>query len=379
MEKPHIVEKPHINVTSRRRWLFVLAAILFAGVLYSLDALWRSPDSSLRTRSFLLQQMPSDARGIFFVDFQALRESSFGSKFSAWLPKLAIDPDYLQFCDRTGFDLQRDLQQIAMAATSSGADSHFFLVAQGRFDQARLQAYAEHSAVHERRSDVEIFSFELPDRRKISLTFLDRSTIAVTDAPDLVPLLHTRRGNFHSSDWDVRFARLAGSSIFTVIHLDTDANATAASLHLSAPIGLQSPQLSTLLNQLQWVTLAGKPQDSALQVVLEGECQSEQTARQLADLLNGALLMAKAGLDSPQMRRQLGPASRDAYLELAKTVDVNRFDRGETKSVRIIFDITPKLLDAIRTESSAKAVSDPVPQRIPNAPAPKKTPKAAGK
>lgn len=89
--------------------------------------------------------------------------------------------------------------------------------------------------------------------------------------------------------------------------------------------------------------------------------------------------MAKAGLDSPQMRRQLGPASRDAYLELAKTVDVNRFDRGETKSVRIIFDITPKLLDAIRTESSAKAVSDPVPQRIPNAPAPKKTPKAAGK
>jgi len=62
--------------------------------------------------------------------------------------------------------------------------------------------------------------------------------------------------------------------------------------------------------------------------------------------LNGVLVLAQAGLSGPKTRQQLDPRIRDAYLELIKGADVSRLDRGETKSVRVVFDITPKLLAA---------------------------------
>jgi len=101
------------------------------------------------------------------------------------------------------------------------------------------------------------------------------------------------------------------------------------------------PQLSTLLDQLQWLTLAGKPENDRLRVVAEGECTAEATARQLADVLNGVVILAEGGLNDARTRQQLDPALREAYLELLKSADVSKIDRGDSKSVRLVFDITP--------------------------------------
>jgi hypothetical protein len=70
--------------------------------------------------------------------------------------------------------------------------------------------------------------------------------------------------------------------------------------------------------------------------------------RQLADLLNGVLVLAQAGLNGPRTRRELDPLAREAYLEMLRGADVSRIDRGETKSVRLLFDVTPKFLAAAR-------------------------------
>jgi hypothetical protein len=40
-------------------------------------------------------------------------------------------------------------------------------------------------------------------------------------------------------------------------------------------------------------------------------------------------------------------------LELIKGADVSRLDRGETKSVRVVFDVTPKLLEAATVAAPA--------------------------
>ena len=87
---------------------------------------------------------------------------------------------------------------------------------------------------------------------------------------------------------------------FAVARQDAAAGDALAS---RTPGGFESPELSTLLNQLQWITLAGKPQDRSMRIVAEGECANEQTSRQLSDLLSGLLLMAQAGLNGPQTRR----------------------------------------------------------------------------
>ncbi len=85
-----------------------------------------------------------------------------------------------------------------------------------------------------------------------------------------------------------------------------------------------------------------------MRVVAEGECNADATAQQLSDLLNGILVLAQAGLNDSKTRKQLDPAAREAYLELVKGADVSRIDRGETKTVRLVFDVTPKFLDAAR-------------------------------
>jgi hypothetical protein len=140
--------------------------------------------------------------------------------------------------------------------------------------------------------------------------------------------------------------------MFAVIRQDA---AAGTALAAQAPGGFRSPQLSTLLDQLQWITIAGKPDGDRMRVIAEGECNADATAQQLSDLLNGILVLAQAGLNDSKTRKQLDPATREAYLELVKGADVSRIDRGETKAVRVVFDLTPRFLDAAQVPARITA------------------------
>jgi len=37
---------------------------------------------------------------------------------------------------------------------------------------------------------------------------------------------------------------------------------------------------------------------------------------------------------------------REGYAELLQSADIQQTDRGKSKSVRVVFDVTPKLLEA---------------------------------
>jgi hypothetical protein len=184
----------------------------------------------------------------------------------------------------------------------------------------------------------------------MSFTFLSDDRIAWCSGADLSALLSAPRSDPDADAWRERFRRLAGSPMFVVVRQNAG---VGNALNSRTPGGLQSPQFSALLDQLQWIDAAGKPEGDHLRVVLEGEAPAEATARQLSDELNGLLMLAQAGLREPKMRDQLQPQVRDAYLEMVKSADVSRIDRGETKSVRLIFDVTPGVLDAARTGALA--------------------------
>jgi hypothetical protein len=213
------------------------------------------------------------------------------------------------------------------------------------------------SGARDVRGGREIFSVPLTgSAAKISFVFLTDSRLAIVDGLDLANFLNPRTGA-DANEWRDRFNRLAGSPLFAVIRQDAAAGSALAS---RAPGGLRSPQLSALLDQLQWITVAGKPQADTLRIVAEGECPTDQTARQLADLISGVLVLAQAGLNGPKTRQQLDPRARDAYLQMLKGADVSRIDRGETKSVRLVFDITPNFLQAAK--SAVPVVAPQTPQ-----------------
>jgi hypothetical protein len=106
--------------------------------------------------------------------------------------------------------------------------------------------------------------------------------------------------------------------------------------------------LATLLGQLQWISISGKPEGNLLRVVFDGECMTETTVRQLKDLLGGIVVLAQIGLNDPKTRKQLDPGLRQGYLDLLQSADIQVLDRGTSKSVRVVFDVTPKVLQAPR-------------------------------
>ena len=77
-----------------------------------------------------------------------------------------------------------------------------------------------------------------------------------------------------------------------------------------------------------------------------GQNRFGDVIRFTADVLNGVVILAEGGLNDTRARQQLDPALREAYLELLKSADVSKIDRGDSKSVRLVFDITPAFLEA---------------------------------
>ncbi|MGA2427354.1 MAG: hypothetical protein ABSH13_02520 [Candidatus Acidiferrum sp.] len=340
----------------RRVWIGSLSAIvLLVGIVLFALRYWSGVNPP---RESALATIPADASVVLYADAADLRQSPFLKQLYAWAPTpQRIDADYAQFLRDTGFDYERDLDRVAVAVIKRGQETTFFAVADGRFDRRKINIYTSQFGTHESRGGREIFTVPVTGSpRKISFAFTRQNRIALTDNGDLPALLSQPMKGTDEKEWRARFDRLAGSPLFAVIRQDA---APGAALAQRAPGGLQSPQLAALLDQLLWITIAGKPEGDRLRAVTEGECPADATARQLSDFLNGALILAQAGLNGPQVRQQLDPQAREAYLEILKGADISRIDRGQTKSVRVVFDITPKFLAAAGTASPS------VPQQPP--------------
>ena len=355
------IEAARMKFMNKRVWIGLsLLVCLLALVSFFASQKWFFRSDS--PRGEILSSMPADASGVLFVDLNALHQAQFFAALLAWAPKPQADPDYAQFVKDTGFDYERDLDRTAIAVEKRGSDFLLFAVADGRFDRKKITAYALKTGSCMNQKGHEICSVPASDpSRKISFTFWKDNRLALTNSTQLLDLLNGPQKNADSRDWQTRFERLAGSPVFAVVRQDA---AVAAALSAQAPGGWSSPQLSTLLDQLQWITVAGIPEGDRLRLVTEGESPAETAVRQLADLLNGVVLLAQAGLNDAKTRQQLDPAARQAYLELLRSAEISKLDRGDSKAVRVVLEITPSLLESARPASPGKTgptQSDPQP------------------
>ncbi|MGC1617103.1 MAG: hypothetical protein WA765_01310 [Candidatus Acidiferrum sp.] len=334
--------------------------VVGAGLFYGYQ---RWSGSRYDSRNDLLAQMPADASAVLFVDLDALRQSPFLAELYRWAPQTNADADYTQFVKSTGFNYETDLNRVSIAVLNGGNETTLFAVAEGRFDRKKISMYALQTGTHENRGGREIFSVPATaGTRRITFTFLRSGRIALTNGANLESFLSRTPADTDTQAWRERFRRLAGSPLFAVVRQD---GAVGAALDAQAPGGLRSPQLSALINRLEWITVAGKPDADRLRVVLEGEGAPDAPTRQLSDVLNGLLVLARVGLSEPKMREQLQPDVREAYLEMLKSADVSQIDRGETKSVRLVFDLTPKFLEAARAAMPAPPQGKVLPNKRP--------------
>lgn len=334
-----------------------VALVIGASLFYGYQ---RWSNSADETRNEMLARLPSDASTVLFLDFDALRQSPFLAELYKWAPQAKVDADYTQFLQATGFNYERDLNRIAIAVLDRAPESMLFAVADGKFDRKKISRYALQTGTRESRNGREIFSAPLSgSSHKITFTFLRSDRIALTNGPAGLELPSPTSSDSDAQAWRERFRRLAGSPIFAVMRQN---GGIGSVLSAQAPGGLRSPQLSGLIDQLEWITVAGKPDGDRLRVVIEGESASDAPARQLSDVINGLLVIAQAGLSEPKMRQQLQPDAREAYLEILKSADVSQIDRGQTKSVRLVFDLTPQFLEAARAAMPSTSAT-PIPAK----------------
>jgi hypothetical protein len=340
----------------KSRKLLLSAPLVLLAVVAGLLAYRHWPvRDSLAGRSEMLALMPEDATAVVFIDLAQFRTSSFLAQLFAWAPRPAVEKDYEQFVKATGFNYEKNLDRFAVAFSQQSKEPLRFAIAEGRFDRKKIEEYAERSGLRISHNGVVVFSINWKNARPSFFTFLRDDRIAWTDDPSYAALFQKQRSASSSADWAEHFSRLAGTPIFAVLRQEGGA---VASLAEQAPGGFRSPQLASLLGQLQWISIGGKPEGDLLRVVIDGECSSETTIHQLKDFFGGIIVLAQAGLNTPDTRKKLDPQVRDAYLELLKSSEVESLDRGTSKSVRVIFDVTPEILQTARTGS---LTGDPAP------------------
>jgi len=313
--------------------------------------LW-APRDPLAVRADMLSLMPEDASAVLFLDVAQLRSSPFLEQLFRWAPQPVPDSDYLQFLQATGFDYERDLNRLALAINTPTQNSTAFAIAEGRFDRKKIEAYAARYGSLKTADGKTLFAVPLKgSNRKAFFVFLRDDRLAWANDSSY---FFRKPPSSTSAEWREHFLRLAGTPIFAVLRQDSGAAAALA----QGPGGLRSSQLAALLAQLQWISVGGKPEGNLLRVAIDGECLTEGTVHQLKEVLSGIVVLAQLGLYDPKTRKQLDPELRAGYLELLQSAEIQQLDRGTSKSVRVVFDVTPKLLQAARNPAAA---ADPPP------------------
>jgi hypothetical protein len=241
------------------------------------------------------------------------------------------------------------MKRAVVAISNRGGTTNLLAIADGNFDRKKIETFLIRNGKSLQKGKSKIFRLNGSMRDKpLSLAFLSDHRVAITDSDDFRQALFAPATEASHAEWNLRFERLAGTPIFAVLRQDP---ALQSALDSAAAGGFRSPQLSGLLEQLQWISIAGKPEADQLRLVAEGECLSDRSISQLNDVLQGVFILAQNGLNDPTLRQQMNPQEREAYLEILKSADIQKIERGEWKTVRLVLSITPKFLDVVRFAS----------------------------
>lgn len=319
----------------------LVAAVLLAAAILLIRHFYSPLDASARGQ--FLRFVPADATSVVFLDLQELRSSPFLAKLLSWAPQPSEDSEYAQFVRDTGFNYERDLAKVFLALSNHGNGSTALILAEGKFDRAKIEAFLAREGKPARQGSLHVFVLppSSANEKPLTVSLLSPQRIAITNSENLFAALSDAVSQRGHAEWQVRFDRLAGSPVFAVIRQDP---ALQDALGAAAPGGFRSPQLAALVTQLHWISIAAKPDADLLRIVAEGESSSETVSTQLHELLQGIQLLAQNGLNDPKLRREMDPDERAAYLDLLKGADVQKIDRGDSKSVRLILNITPQFL-----------------------------------
>ncbi len=314
----------------------VLAAVAGTAAMGYLYAR-RSKSAHAAPLPDLLTQIPAGAPTLIYVDLAALRQSGLYQHHRALSPSIVPDNDYKDFVQATGFDFEKDLDRVVIAAwpeSVPGEHKKSVAVAEGRFDRQKIRDYVQRGGRIDQQEGHDVLLFQGSKSSEWnSLTFLNDHTVALAQGPSIAQALGSSSSGPSGDPIRERVTHVAGADIFLITRMPAIPDNFGAGV-------LQSASLANLIRSVQWLTLAARPEGDNLLVSLEGECAANTDARQLQSGLETLRLFAQAGLGKQQSQSQTD-RSRQLWESLLKTIEITQ--SGER--VRILVELPPDVLD----------------------------------
>ena len=304
----------------------------------------------------LLSALPSGAPMLVYVDLAAVRASSFYQHRPDKGPLAVPNQDYGDFVRSTGFDFEKDLDRFVMAswpAPSAKEPKKNVVIAEGRFDRAKIRAYAMSKGKVEQQQGHEVFLFPTPAGTN-ALTFLDDHRIGIVQGTSIAPLFDAHSGDPAADPTRARASHVDGAAAFVIAQNPPNQNYT--------PPRDASPaaaQLASLAHSVQWVTVAASPVGDNLRISLEGECDNSGDAHQIQSMLEVARMFGRASLESPKTKQSMDPATFTELESLLTSAEVTQ--AGER--VRILLELTPDIFNLKGASgSNQQSQANPKPQ-----------------
>lgn len=290
----------------------------------------------------ILSLLPAHAPVVAYIDAAALRRLQ-NSPLAAILGLTQAgpqpDPDYQDFVRDTGFDYTRDLDQAAIALwpaiSSSGeiTETRAVAIADGRFDQSKIKAYALRTGHVVARNSRSVY--EVPGGPPVSFEFLSSKRIAISSGQDADNFLPASTPSPLDPAMQAPINRVAGASIFAVARTDNLPPEFYESLR-------SSPQFQSLARSVRSLALAGRPDHDLIHLTLDAECDSMKNAVELVTLLDSLRIFGPVALADPKTRRQMTRAQISLLETLVNKTTISHEDRV----VRLSLDLTPAMLGA---------------------------------
>jgi hypothetical protein len=291
--------------------------------------------------SDVLALVPGDVSMIVYADMAVLREEPLVQRLASLAPPVNPGNEYAEFIGATGFEYQRDLDRVVLAArsvsTSQPAASQApapqtLVIADGRFDQKRIEAYALRSGKVEQRNGHTVYTTPAATPGKITaFTFLAPGRVALADGGDISGVLGERSQAPVDAALHEQISRVAGAPLFLVAKPQAILPAAGRATGLSAP-----------LNGLLWVNLAARPDGDRVLLSAEGSCDSPEQAKQMAatlELLRGLL---RGVLADPNARGGLPAETAQAISQIFQAAQIST----EASRVRLLVSVDTAMLGA---------------------------------
>lgn len=282
----------------KRAFILILA---MACVLVGVNACGTEADGSRnRSESSLLSMLPRDATGVFYVDVQRVMNSPVGKKALE-----DNDHDLADFTRETGIDLSRDVYGLAgVVSGETKEEAKGAVVLNMSYDRSAVKA-----KIQDENPSVKFETYEgteyvdlppQPGEDPSQVAFLDDDHLVFGSPEHVRRVIDVTRKGADSVEENADLMAAAkgidrGSMLWGVFAIPV-----SASKELET-----NPMLGSLAG-LRTLVMSFDYQDAALLGEIVGNTGSEDTSRQIADMLTGLKAFAAMGAsEKPNMAEML--------------------------------------------------------------------------